>query len=210
MTMSVRERIIEKTTEMFVRYGVKSVRMDDIADAMGISKRTIYETFGDKENLIEACVKHFFEGRNEYVCKQTANASSIIEELLINLSAGEEAIKQSFMIMNDLEKFYPKVHKSIMEESYEAGTREMKEKLERGIKEGVLLANMDVDMVVALFIDIMQTVFARLNALPQTVMEASASSTLKYCVVFFARGIATQEGIRMIDEYLSKKEFQDN
>ena len=57
----LRDQIIEKTTELFVHNGVKSMRMDDIASELGISKRTIYEQFSDRESLIEACARHFFE-----------------------------------------------------------------------------------------------------------------------------------------------------
>ena len=50
--MLSKDRIIAESTDLFVRYGVKSVRMDDIASRLGVSKRTIYELFGDRESLI--------------------------------------------------------------------------------------------------------------------------------------------------------------
>ena len=54
--MLSKDRIIAESTDLFVRYGVKSVRMDDIASRLGVSKRTIYELFGDRESLIRTCV----------------------------------------------------------------------------------------------------------------------------------------------------------
>ena len=51
-TTSQRERIIEHAMEMFATQGIKSVRMDDIASQLGMSKRTLYELFGDKEELL--------------------------------------------------------------------------------------------------------------------------------------------------------------
>ena len=59
--MLSRDRIIAESTDLFVRYGVKSVRMDDIASRLGVSKRTIYELFGDRESLIQTCVEHFYD-----------------------------------------------------------------------------------------------------------------------------------------------------
>lgn len=57
----VRERILDKAQELFFRYGVKSVTMDDIARELGISKKTIYQHFEDKNAMVFAGVEHHFE-----------------------------------------------------------------------------------------------------------------------------------------------------
>ena len=59
--MTPKERIVEQTMEMFVTQGIKSVRMDDIAQRLGISKRTLYELFGDKEGLLYLAMVCYFE-----------------------------------------------------------------------------------------------------------------------------------------------------
>ena len=59
--MSQKEYIIERTSQMFVASGIKAVRMDDIAQTLGVSKRTLYEMFGDKEELLYLCMTHFLE-----------------------------------------------------------------------------------------------------------------------------------------------------
>ena len=61
--MLSKDRIIAESTDLFVRYGVKSVRMDDIASRLGVSKRTIYELFGDRESLIRTCVEYCYNRR---------------------------------------------------------------------------------------------------------------------------------------------------
>lgn len=202
--MPIKERIIAESTAMFTTHGLKSVRMDDIANTLGISKRTIYELFGDKENLIELCIRHFYSERNKHICETSAGARNIVEEILLNMKLGEQVIGQSFNIMNDLKKFYPKIYKKITEESYEEGVKDMKEKIERGIREGVLIPQIDVDMVIKIFTDIMTVVFERLNRMPKSMRDQSAVKTLRYCVIFFARGIGTQEGIKQMDQLLTE------
>ena len=63
--MLLKDRIVAQSTNLFVRNGVKSVRMDDIASRLGVSKRTIYELFGDRESLIVECVRHFYASQDE-------------------------------------------------------------------------------------------------------------------------------------------------
>ena len=63
--MLLKDRIVAESTNLFVRNGVKSVRMDDIASRLGVSKRTIYELFGDRESLIVECVRHFYASQDE-------------------------------------------------------------------------------------------------------------------------------------------------
>lgn len=59
--MDQKERIIEQAMHMFVSQGIKSVRMDDIAQQLGVSKRTLYELFGDKEGLLYLAMDRYFE-----------------------------------------------------------------------------------------------------------------------------------------------------
>lgn len=61
MTPPQKERIIDQAMHMFVSQGIKSVRMDDIAQQLGVSKRTLYEMFGDKEGLLYLAMERYSE-----------------------------------------------------------------------------------------------------------------------------------------------------
>lgn len=203
--ISVKERIIDYSTVMFTTYGLKSVRMDDIAAQLGISKRTIYEIFGDKEALIEACVRHYSDKRAKTICERKASAGNIIDELFIIFSTKEDDIQKSFTLMDSLKRFYPKVHRRIVEENFEAGTRDMRDQIHKGISQGVVVPQLDVDMAVMLFVDLMQAVFNRMSLSTSLSAAASLKDTVRYAVIFFIRGIATQKGVRMIDKYLKER-----
>ena len=56
--MTQREKVVEHVSQMIMALGVKSVRMDDVAGSLGMSKRTLYEMFGDKEELLYQCMVH--------------------------------------------------------------------------------------------------------------------------------------------------------
>ncbi len=201
--MSIRERIIEEATGLFLSQGLRSVRMDDIASHMGISKRTIYETFGDKENLVAGCVRYYFEQNHEYVKRRSAGAENLIEELMINLNSNEEMTQKGTALMADLRKFFPKVHAQIYNECFEEGTGEIKKILDRGSREGYFLPEMNTELTVTIFIDLMQTVVQRINSAPLT--GQPLAETIRFCILCFVRGIATLHGVEMIDQYLAKQ-----
>ncbi len=207
--MSIKERIIEESAAMFATYGLKSVRMDDIASQMGISKRTIYELFGDKENLITSALMHFFHKKEAHdkVCAE--GAENVIEALLRNMAASEEVIQQGVSVMADLRKFYPQIHRRIVEESYESGTRHMRELIDRGIDEGLFVRYVNPDMLITFFVELMDTIFNRFNAITPP-KDYTIAEMLRFSMVFFVRGMSTPEGIRMVDQYLIEKSILNN
>ena len=80
--MSQKEYIIERTSQMFVASGIKAVRMDDIAQTLGVSKRTLYEMFGDKEELLYLCMTHFLEQQRANVNLTSKDSSTVLENIL--------------------------------------------------------------------------------------------------------------------------------
>ena len=78
----LRERIIDTAVEAFTKHGIKSITMDEIAASLGISKRTLYEVFSDKETLLEACVLRRQEKEEQYLKEILAVASNVLEVIL--------------------------------------------------------------------------------------------------------------------------------
>lgn len=78
----LRERIIETAVEAFTIHGIKSITMDDIANSLGISKRTLYEVFSDKETLLEECILRGQKEADEFVKEVLATAENVLEVLL--------------------------------------------------------------------------------------------------------------------------------
>ena len=108
--MTQREYIIERASEMFVANGIKSVRVDDIAHDLGMSKRTLYEMFGDKEELLYLCMLHFLDKQRKEVNISTKDTTATILEIVLqgflNMMQYSEV---NHRIMNNLQRFYPKI-----------------------------------------------------------------------------------------------------
>ncbi len=79
--MDQKERIIEQAMQMFVAQGIRSVRMDDIAQQLGVSKRALYELFGDKEGLLYLAMERFFECKRIERAAACAGARNVLEAM---------------------------------------------------------------------------------------------------------------------------------
>lgn len=205
----LRDRIIEETTTLFVRNGVKSMRMDDIASELGISKRTIYEQFSDRESLIEACARHFFETKDADHQRRVTGAHDIIEAFILLLEDWDEMMKTDMNFMKDLARFYPAIHKKIQEENHRKGRERLKASLQQAVNEGIFKPGLNLDFTVVALMSSISTVFATPSVYEE--VKVSTLDAFKYITILFFRGISTEKGIRLIDEtygkYFSKELF---
>ena len=116
MTPPQKERIIDQAMHMFVSQGIKSVRMDDIAQQLGVSKRTLYEMFGDKEGLLYLAMERYSERNRQRWNELTADAHDVLEAMFMVLGEVMDNAEVSRRMMDNLKKFYPAVHDKLMRE----------------------------------------------------------------------------------------------
>lgn len=196
----MKERIVEHTTRMFTRDGVKSVRMDDIAAEMGISKRTIYEVFGDKETLITECFYHFHYKVKAANDELTRGTDNIISEYLVVLDVWDRQIEDIGRICDDMRRFYPHIYESFMREHAHMATEELRRKLQLGIEQGYLIPTLDVDKTLIIFV---HTMYGAIKTQGILMSNITQREVFKFFTTHFIRGIATQKGIELIDKKLN-------
>ncbi len=150
MEPTQKDRIIEEAMRMFVQQGIKSVRMDDIARSLGVSKRTLYEQFGDKEELLALSITRFFEQRRERTVAAAAHAADVLEGLFIALNHILDSTVVSTRMMDNLKKFYPAVHDRVMAEGREKNYRDFRRMLEIGVEEGLFVSDFNFDLAISM------------------------------------------------------------
>ena len=203
--MPTRERVIEKAIDMFIYNGVKSVRMDDIASALHMSKRTLYELFGDKESLLIESIKHFHNTINIKQEEASKGAKNAIEEIMSFLEQWEIHAENNYKLISSLRRFYPKAFTSIRGYKQKDNHLLLKTKLEKGVKEGLFLDDIDLDVAINLFTD---SVFGMMSNNERTYKSSTShKETLMYLITYFFRGIATTKGIGLIEAYRVKLKF---
>ena len=105
----LRDRIIVKATEAFTAHGIKSITMDDIATSLGISKRTLYEVFEDKETLLREVLLKNQVDKNEFLENLLAESTNVLEVILVCFQKSIEMFhKTNKRFFEDLKK-YPSI-----------------------------------------------------------------------------------------------------
>ena len=144
--MEAQEKILIGSIELFLKYGIKSVTMDFIAEELGVSKRTIYEHFADKTTLLTEGLKYNGQFHQQKIEKLLAESANAIEGLyLIGLENHKKMsqINPSFFI--DLHKHYPKVYEAVNRGFLEASRLLMEHLFRQGIDDEIFESRYEVE-----------------------------------------------------------------
>src|SRR5215467_3938112 len=118
--MENKERILQKATDLFMRYGIRSITMDEIAGQLGMSKKTIYQFFTDKDAMVEAVVNEEMK-RNEDGCRvYSVEAENAVHEIFLAMDGLQEMLKTvNPQLMYELEKHHPAAYKRLKQYKYQ-------------------------------------------------------------------------------------------
>lgn len=187
---------------MFLEEGIKSVRMDDIAMRLGVSKRTLYEMFSDKNDLLEQSLGCYFEQKRCEMETRTKGAANVFEEIFLMLEAMKNDDRRGRLI-SSLKKFYPEIHRRIEEEAHRFSDREFDRLLDRGIQQGLLLPDINKGLALITLTYTMTALFDQKHRLMKH-DGVSMQMAFEYVIVNFFRGLATHKGIEVIDDIVDK------
>lgn len=200
--MSHRERIVERAATMFAEQGIKSIRMDDVAKSLGMSKRTLYEMFADKEELLYHSVRHLNEVQNRQSREAMQRFEGNIVAIFEGIRVAMKAQPTMHRIMGNLQKFYPALYERIRGEMEQEHGVRLYEMIMGYIDEGLILPQTNVRLSITLLY------YTTISIISMPLGKASSESVdrqelLMYAIVNFFRGISTVKGVLQIDEYFA-------
>lgn len=201
MTDEQRDIIIDVASQMFVAEGIKAVRMDDIARRAGVSKRTLYEIFGDKEELIYLSMDRYFHNTEMKNRNIECDVPNVLIGILLGVKAAIKGSEVNWRLINTLRKFHFTTFKRLNNERAERRRIEFRQSLEIGVQQGVLNPEANLDLAITMLYSIASSVISsdNIEPLPESVTPQQA---LYEMTIYFLRGIATTKGIESIEEYL--------
>ena len=204
--MTQQEKVVEHVSQMIMAMGVKSVRMDDVASSLGMSKRTLYEMFGDKEELLYQSVVYVMVKRNKQLFAEAKECDNMLESLLTSLRIftyiGRIDDKEKRLAFN-LKKFYPNVFERLQRFQSESSLAGLRYALDKCLEEGYIDPNVDVELMARLFFSSTAIFMYDMNvSLPEDVTREEAFGAM---VINFLRGLATVKGLQVIDELLARE-----
>jgi len=146
--MEIQERILDTAFSLFCQFGTRSITMDDIAQRMGVSKKTLYAHFADKDELVVHAISRYLTTLDAECIANQDKAANAIDELFLVM----KMLDQSFRNMNpiilfDLQKFHAKAFQVFQDYKNNNLKKTVRQNLERGVREGLYRSDFDIDIM---------------------------------------------------------------
>jgi len=200
--MEMKDRIKQKADELFRSYGIKSVTMDEIANRLGVSKKTIYQSFADKDELVDEVIGDLLIYNQNCCTRDRAKATDAIHEVFLAM----EMIQQMFQNMNpvilyDMERNHPVTFQKFLQHKYKFLFQVIKENIERGKKEELYRADINTDVIAKIRLETMMLPFNQ-EIFPKN--KFNLVDLERQLIEHFLFGVSTIKGYKLILKYQKK------
>jgi len=198
--MDLKERIITHSGKMFVTYGIRSVTMDSISEELGISKRTLYETFVDKNTLLSEVLLYHKKRQEAFADELVTNADNVIQAMVEIMKNSIENMKRvNPVFFHDLKKYHPEIHEDIMNKGEIRNFSITMKILQKGREQGIFNPELDLE-IVNFTIHALFNMFSDDTKFPlsENTREVLWINTIRP----YMKGISTEKGCKLIDEYM--------
>jgi AcrR family transcriptional regulator len=197
--MSQTERIIEGGEELFLTAGIKSVTMDDIARHLGMSKKTIYQFFKDKNELVMALVKKKLQDDEAQMSEIISKSGNVIEEMINMMKCSEEIFSRiNPIVVHDMQKYHPDAWKQFQNFKADVLIHTLEELLTKGIRQGYIRPDIDVKILARMRVSQVEMGF-NTNMFP--VAEFSTWKVQYQFLEHFNYGVCTLKGYKLLNQY---------
>jgi AcrR family transcriptional regulator len=194
----MKEKIIRKASDMFLKLGFKSITMDDIASEMCISKKTIYKFFSNKELLVRESTAHIHKQLHETIDSVLQMNHTAIEENFKIRKMFSEMFKSSAdsSSIYQLKKHYPEIYEKVMLREINECSMWFRQNILKGIQNGLYRPDLDIDTYVKFYYILI------FNINENTSSEKEAQKLELEALEYHTRAMATQAGITELEKHL--------
>lgn len=193
----MKEKIVNKAKDMFLKLGFKSITMDDIACEMCISKKTIYKYFSNKDLLIEESVQMVHKEVHETITKIVSQNFNAIEENFEIRRMFKEMFKSTESSpIYQLKKHYPEIYEKILTMQVSVCEECFRDNIIKGIKEGLYRKDLDIENYVKFY----YTLIFSINE--NTMLEKDAQELELKALEYHIRAMATLAGIKELEKQI--------
>lgn len=204
----VKQRIIKGAAELFHKYGIRSVSMDDIARHLSVSKKTIYQYVKDKDEIVLLALKMHMEMEKQEYNEIFENSANSVEEL----AKVSKCMRNDFKDMNpsllfDMQKYHPNAWKLWLDFKHEFIKNHVVDNLKKGIEDGYFRKDIDPEVLAILRVEQVQMAFDD-TIFPQD--RFNFSETQIQFLNHFVHGIVTEKGLKLFNDYLEKSTQQQD
>ncbi|PIB28560.1 TetR/AcrR family transcriptional regulator [Maribacter sp. 4G9] len=200
----MKEKIRDTATQLFLERGFKSITMDDIANEIGMSKKTIYNEYSNKTELIEDCVMHKFCGLSDGIDLIIAMDKNPIEELYeikryVLSHLNDEKTSPQFQLM----KYYPKIYKNLKNLHFNKMQKCVMSNVERGLEQEIYRDNLNAEFIARIYYSGMNSIKDQ-NLFPLD--KFPVSKLMDAFLEYHLRGIVTPKGKTILNTIINSNQ----
>lgn len=197
--MKTKEKIVAGAQELFFKHGIKSITMDDVARHLGISKKTIYKYFSDKNQLVEAMTSIIMNKNEAEIQSIIEESGNIVEEFFLLMNhLGNMMAPMNPNMFYDLQKYHSNSWKMFKDFKEKCVEQMVEESVKKGIKEGLVRSDVNPKIMARLRMEEVEMGF-----------NAQVFSPAKFKIIdvqlalldHFLHGICTLKGHKLINKY---------
>jgi AcrR family transcriptional regulator len=198
----MKDKILALVAGMYLKYGVRSVSMDDIAHELAISKKTIYQHFEDKDDLVKQVTLLVLKDRQNEFDKIGEEAANAIEELSkVSICIRKEFTELNPSLMYDIQKYHPQAWELFLKHEKEVIEKSIVRNLEQGVAQGYFRTEIDVRVLARLRVQQIHMSFDD-GLFPKK--EFDFTEVQMQMFDHFVYGLLTNEGLALYKQYQSE------
>lgn len=197
--MEIQERIARKAHDLFLKYGIRSISMDEIATQLGISKKTIYQFYADKDALVASVIDIVVNANAQECSMQRETSENPVHEIFVAMDMVQEMLStMNPTIVYDLQKYHPAAHEKLNNHKNKFLYKQIKENLEKGIEMQLYRSDINTEMIARFRI---ATVFLLFNTDSFPLGKFNITAIMEEVTIHFLYGLTTPKGQKLIQKY---------
>ncbi len=200
--MDIREEIIKRAEQLFMRVGVKSVTMDDISRELGMSKKTLYQHFENKDQLIEEVVNTHIEREQSCtadITKVSKDALDEVKNMGVYLATTIEDVSQSTLF--DLQKYYFKSWETLMKKQDAHIINSIMKNIQKGIEEGNYRPDLNAEFIAKVYA---KSTYMIVDEMANPNSKFSRREMIRELHNYHIHAIATPKGLKLWKKYTNE------
>jgi TetR/AcrR family transcriptional regulator, cholesterol catabolism regulator len=202
MEINVKDKIIKGSEDLFTRYGVRSISMDDIARHLSVSKKTLYQHFTDKEDIVTmACKAHLDRNKRDFEMIRSQAKNAIEELALLSISLKRSLENMNPSLLFDLQKYHPRAWRVWLDHKHKHIRESVVRNIKQGIGEGYYRPEINAEIVASMRLELVQLVFDE-EVFPKD--KFKLADVQMEVFDHFVYGLVTEKGRKLYQKYKEK------
>ncbi|HVZ25237.1 MAG TPA: TetR/AcrR family transcriptional regulator [Sediminibacterium sp.] len=202
--MEAKERIVNKAHELFMRFGIRSVSMDEVANHLGMSKKTIYQFYTDKDALVADAIDMEICGQEAECLLQKKESENAIQEVFLAMDMVLDMLStMNPTLVCDLEKYHPEAYKKYTDYKNKFLYAVVRDNLQWGIRDGLYRPDINTDIITRFRLASMFMIF---NPELFATGKHSLSQVVSEITDNFLYGLVTSRGLRLVHKYKQQRQ----